>query len=38
MAQGHKPDEFVSIEQLRRCDDMLAKLLQRLTEAAPLEM
>lgn len=36
MAQGHKPDEFVSIEQLRRCDDMLAKLLQRLTEAAPL--
>lgn len=38
MAQGHKPDEFVSIEQLRRCDDMLAKLLQRLTEAAPLEI
>lgn len=38
MAQGHKPDEFVSIEQLHRCDDMLAKLLQRLTEAAPLEM
>jgi acetylornithine deacetylase len=36
MAQGHKPDEFVSIEQLRRCDDMLEKLLQRLTEAAPL--
>lgn len=38
MAQGHKPDEFVSIEQLRRCDDMLAKLLQQLTEAAPLEI
>lgn len=36
MAQGHKPDEFVSIEQLRRCDDMLEKLLQRLTEATPL--
>lgn len=38
MAQGHKPDEFVSIEQLRRCDDMLEKLLQRLTESAPLEI
>ncbi|TIW55906.1 MAG: acetylornithine deacetylase, partial [Mesorhizobium sp.] len=23
MAQGHKPDEFVSVEQLRRCDEML---------------
>ncbi|HVW55457.1 MAG TPA: acetylornithine deacetylase [Rhizobiaceae bacterium] len=33
MAQGHKPDEFVSVEQLRRCDDMLAKLLQRLAES-----
>lgn len=30
MAQGHKPDEFVSVEQLHRCDDMLAKLLNRL--------
>lgn len=38
MAQGHKPDEFISIEQLRRCDDMLEKLLQRLTETAPLAM
>lgn len=38
MAQGHKPDEFVSIEQLRRCDNMLTKLLQRLTESAPLEI
>lgn len=38
MAQGHKPDEFVSIEQLRRCDDMLEKLLHRLTEATPLAM
>lgn len=32
MAQGHKPDEFVSIEQMRRCDDMLEKLLQRLAQ------
>ena len=23
MAQGHRPDEFVSVEQMRRCDDML---------------
>jgi acetylornithine deacetylase len=30
MAQGHKPDEFVSVEQLSRCDDMLEKLLVRL--------
>jgi len=30
MAQGHKPDEFVSVEQMRRCDDMLGKLLERL--------
>lgn len=32
MAQGHKPDEFVSIEQMRRCDDMLENLLRRLTD------
>lgn len=30
MAQGHKPDEFVTIEQMRRCDRMLDTLLQRL--------
>jgi acetylornithine deacetylase len=36
MAQGHKPDEFVSIEQMRRCDDMLEKLLQRLTQETSL--
>ncbi|KSV81705.1 hypothetical protein N182_38280, partial [Sinorhizobium sp. GL2] len=27
MEQGHKPDEFVSAEQLLRCDEMLEKLL-----------
>ncbi len=26
MDQGHKPDEFVSLEQLARCDDMMARL------------
>ena len=30
MAQGHKPDEFVSVEQLEKCDAMLAALLDRL--------
>lgn len=32
MAQGHRPDEFVSVEQLRRCDAMLDNLLRRLAE------
>ncbi|WP_109478657.1 acetylornithine deacetylase [Paraburkholderia sp. C35] len=26
MDQGHKPDEFVTVEQLERCDAMLARL------------
>ena len=30
MEQGHKPDEFVSVEQLSRCDEMLRKLLERI--------
>jgi acetylornithine deacetylase len=30
MAQGHKPDEYVSQEQLAGCDAMLGKLLTRL--------
>ena len=30
MAQGHKPDEWVSLEQLGRCEAMLAALLARL--------
>jgi acetylornithine deacetylase len=30
MAQGHKPDEFVSAEQLRKCDEMMDALLERL--------
>jgi acetylornithine deacetylase len=34
MAQGHKPDEFVSAEQLRRCDQMLDGLLRRLADPA----
>jgi acetylornithine deacetylase len=32
MMQGHKPDEFVSVEQLRRSDAMLAALERRLIE------
>lgn len=38
MAQGHKPDEFVSVEQMQRCDEMLGKLLQRLAQDEPLAM
>lgn len=30
MAQGHKENEYVSLEQLNRCDAMLENLLQRL--------
>ncbi len=29
MAQGHKPDEFVTMEQMVRCEAMLAALLDR---------
>jgi acetylornithine deacetylase len=30
MAQGHKPNEYVSEEQLAKCDAMLANLIERL--------
>lgn len=30
MAQGHKPDEFVTLDQIERCEAMLATLLDRL--------
>lgn len=30
MAQGHKPDEFVTVEQMARCEAMMAALLTRL--------
>jgi acetylornithine deacetylase len=30
MAQGHKPDEYVTVEQLARCDAMLAALVAQL--------
>jgi acetylornithine deacetylase len=30
MAQGHKPDEFVAVEQIARCKAMLGALLDRL--------
>ncbi|WP_338549158.1 acetylornithine deacetylase [Roseovarius phycicola] len=32
MAQGHKPDEYVALDQLEKCDAMLAALLERLRE------
>lgn len=34
MDQGHKPDEFVSVEQLRGCDAMLLRLVDYLRQAA----
>jgi acetylornithine deacetylase len=30
MAQGHKPDEWVSLEQIARCEAMLRALVDRL--------
>ncbi|QXH33741.1 acetylornithine deacetylase [Pseudomonas muyukensis] len=33
MAQGHKPDEFVSVEQLQGCDAMLRRLAEYLRQA-----
>lgn len=36
MAQGHKPDEFVSVEQMHRCDLMLDALLDRLSKGSGL--
>ena len=32
MEQGHKPDEFVSVEQLQGCDEMLLRLVDYLRE------
>ncbi|KWF02918.1 acetylornithine deacetylase [Burkholderia pseudomultivorans] len=34
MDQGHKPDEFVTLEQLHGCDAMLARLAGHLAEGA----
>lgn len=36
MAQGHKPDEFITLDQLEKCDAMLAALLERLCIADQL--
>ena len=30
MAQGHKPDEFITVDQMAKCDGMLSALLDRL--------
>ena len=32
MAQGHKPDEFISIEQMTLCEEMLERLLARMSQ------
>ena len=36
MAQGHKPDEFITIEQFERCNAMMDSLIQRLETGLPL--
>jgi acetylornithine deacetylase len=33
MDQGHKPDEFITVEQLQACDAMLARLAAHLSQA-----
>ena len=33
MEQGHKPDEFIDVEQLNRCDAILNKLIERLADS-----
>lgn len=38
MAQGHKPDEFVTIEQMDRCNAMLDALIDRLEGKNPLSV
>jgi acetylornithine deacetylase len=37
MDQGHKPDEFVTVEQLRNCDAMLARLADYLCKTTQLK-
>ena len=32
MMQGHKPDEYVEVSQIQSCDDMLARLIDRLCD------
>ena len=36
MDQGHKPDEFVTVEQIDRCDRLLNRLLDRLERGVTL--
>ncbi|MEY4696472.1 MAG: acetylornithine deacetylase, partial [Pseudomonadota bacterium] len=35
MAQGHKPDEYVSLDQMARCEAMLAALVRQLEAGLP---
>jgi acetylornithine deacetylase/succinyl-diaminopimelate desuccinylase-like protein len=35
MAQGHKPDEFISTDQMDQCEIMLEKLVTRLCQSSP---
>jgi len=33
MDQGHKADEYVTVDQLSRCDAMMARLVQHVRHA-----
>jgi len=35
MEQGHKPDEFISVEQLAACDRMLARVVEFVSDGYP---
>lgn len=35
MDQGHKPDEYISIDQMELCENMLDKLLNKLSQSSP---
>ena len=35
MDQGHKPDEFITRDQMARCDDFLGKLLDQVSNSRP---
>ncbi len=37
MAQGHRPDEFITVEQMDRCDAMLGRLIEGLVDGSALE-
>lgn len=35
MQQGHKPDEYITIDQISQCEEMLDRLVSRLCQSSP---